>query len=387
LTDQQRSRALAIDVTRGFALLAMCVSHMGELIAARFPVPGQVMHILGLVATPAFLLMSGVTSGFLLNPQAVQVRPVRFVDRALFILLLVHPVIAVCHVFDQPEDWRLAFASFYIADAIALTLMGVVLMRRLPARSLAICGLILCVVTWPISEWWNPVGEIGRVVNWILFRSGYSMEETGAGLPIGYSVPLVPYVGVYLLGFALGSGAAASIRDSGRSSLSGRLLLLGFTLLCVVTAIKIAYFAVLSQLGPELIRHVWLFTDPRVKFPPGPGYLLFFGGMTVMVFGLALRLRPDATWKGAVVRAVASLGQASLMAYVLQEVLIYFLPRQFGLVGWGGLGFWLFYLIAVIAILVVVAWHWNRRNLNRLITVGLAARFQTPARTAAHRNR
>jgi hypothetical protein len=36
----------------------------------------------------------------------------------------------------------------------------------------------------------------------------------------------------------------------------------------------------------------------------------------------------------AVVRAIASLGQASLMAYV-QEVLIYFLPRQFGFVAWG----------------------------------------------------
>ena len=281
--------------------------------------------------------MSGVTSGFLLNPQAVQVRPVRFVDRALFMLLLVHPIIALCHVFDQPEDWRFAFASIYITDAIALTLMGVLLVRRLPARTLAICGLILCVVTWPISEWWNPVGEIARLLDWILFRSGYSMEETGAGLPIGYSVPLVPYVGVYLLGFSLGSGAAANIQDSGRSSLSGRLLRLGLTLLCVAAAIKMAYFAVQSQLGTELVRHLWLLTDPRVKFPPGPGYLLFFGALTVIVFGLALRLRPDATWKGAVVRAVASLGQASLMVYVLQEVLIYFLPRQFGFVAWGGL--------------------------------------------------
>ena len=47
LTDQPRSRVMAIDMTRGFALLAMCVSHMGELIEARFPIPGQVMHILG----------------------------------------------------------------------------------------------------------------------------------------------------------------------------------------------------------------------------------------------------------------------------------------------------------------------------------------------------
>ena len=49
----------------------------------------------------------------------------------------------------------------------------------------------------------------------------------------------------------------------------------------------------------------------------------------------------------------------------------------------GGFGFWLVYLILVIAIVVVVAQHWNRRNLNRLISVGLCSTFSNTCRTAA----
>jgi hypothetical protein len=37
----------------------------------------------------------------------------------------------------------------------------------------------------------------------------------------------------------------------------------------------------------------------------------------------------------------------------------------------------------VIAIVVVVAQHWNRRNLNRLISVGLCSTFSNTCRTAA----
>jgi uncharacterized membrane protein len=366
----------AIDAVRGFAIVAMCISHVGELIQLQLPAEGQWMRWLGLVATPAFLLLSGVSSAYVLKPDANVVRRVRFIDRALFLLVVAHPIISLCHVYDQPGDWRLAFASVYITDVVALALCLAVLMRAASGKTVLSIGLLLCVLTWPVAWYWRPATPLTDIADQILFHGGMTTP-----VHIGYTVPIVAYLGLYMIGFGMSRTYRSQIAAGGVSGSPGCVLPLALAMIAAAVMLKL--FALLSRsyLDADTYTMLWRIVDPRLKLPPGPGYLLLFSGVTLLIYALVVRLQ-FASSGSATVNFLSTLGRASLVTYLLQEVTIYLVPRFFAFASIHSLSFWIGYLTLTIGIAWLVARAWTRRDGNRWISVGLTAlarRFVAPA--------
>lgn len=114
--------------------------------------------------------------------------------------------------------------------------------------------------------------------------------------------------------------------------------------------------------------HSWIsLWSVSYKFPPGPVYLLFFGGAGLMLIARAFALSriPSLDY---LTRPLAALGRASFFVFVLQGYLYYIvlpllhLPYP---------SLWPAYYLVTIMLLLAAAGIWDRFDANRYLTVGL----------------
>jgi hypothetical protein len=111
------------------------------------------------------------------------------------------------------------------------------------------------------------------------------------------------------------------------------------------------------------------------KLPPGPAYLLCFGGLGLLLVRWAL-ITEDARRTPRLLQWLAMLGRTSLFVFLLEE-LVYV----------GGLSLlrlpytplWPAYFLVTVAIIAGAANTWNDRGLMRWMTVGLSKRGVEPA--------
>jgi hypothetical protein len=102
------------------------------------------------------------------------------------------------------------------------------------------------------------------------------------------------------------------------------------------------------------------------KLPPGPGYVLFYGGVALLLFWAVLALDRLA-WGRAVSRWSALFGRCSLACFVAQfyvyYAVVYRLPHPPEVLA-------PLYFAATLVVLRLFARTWDRHGWNRLITVG-----------------
>src|SRR5262249_19291780 len=110
-----------LDATRGAAMFFVCLSHSAAYVSAQSAAFARGLIAVGMIATPTFLLLSGIVCGYLGNAEEVanDALPRRLLDRGLFLLLVVHVLLGFIHA----TWWPLVPAmtgSFYITDAVAV---------------------------------------------------------------------------------------------------------------------------------------------------------------------------------------------------------------------------------------------------------------------------
>jgi hypothetical protein len=140
-------------------------------------------------------------------------------------------------------------------------------------------------------------------------------------------------------------------------------------------AVKVAYWLSRPVAWPDVDsmpprwREIYELTTPFDKLPPGPTYLLFYGGIaSVLVGGLILAI--ERGWWARLLASVAVVGRASLLVFLLQWFVYWLLvpllpvPSRLVLIP---------YFAISIAGLWIAAWGWGRIGGNRFITVGLRA--------------
>jgi len=129
----------SLDATRGTAMLFVLISHFGLTYFGR---NGQA-HLedwferVGKVASPTFMVLSGMMGGFLYAMRRDSFRAIRMrlADRGLFFLTFGHVVIAVAHV---PRFGRFDWALYevFITDTIAFSIIvGPFLVEALRPRT------------------------------------------------------------------------------------------------------------------------------------------------------------------------------------------------------------------------------------------------------------
>jgi hypothetical protein len=348
-------------------MLAACISHFSRVISDHNAAAGEFCIIFGLEATPAFLLLSGVVIGYLgiLRREPELEYRMRLFDRGIFLLIVAHFAIGLSQV-----GWHSSLYSVFLTDAIGVSLCVVGCIRRdLSARTLAVAGGCLYLLSWCIGTLWTPGTGLTRLFGLIVF----GVHEHGAFDEQGvfsdrYVVPVLPYLGLFLMGVALGKSIAPMLANEGASRrLAKYCLLIGISAVACATVIRLSWPYLEANVSGQLAHALRLTVAPEQKLPPSPTYLLFFGGAALIVSGFAFFAVSVPSLKRWL-EIPAVVGRASLFVFVLQYWCYYAVPRWVNVEA----GYvWLWWLPVSLVLLWLAAWAWDRGQGNRWLTVGL----------------
>jgi uncharacterized membrane protein len=351
-----------VDATRATAMLFVFLSHFAD---SYFRTGGEdppgIMRHLTLIASPTFLVISGVMIGFLwrTRPSDFNRLRVRLIDRGLFLLTIGHllitgPFLMRAHGGYLGVSWHYLFTTDVIGVCMIVEPILVTMLK--PKTRLIVSGVVF-VLSWIAVAVWHPHNLLAEAV-----------EETffGSSTPVlyVYAFPLLPWFGLDLAGTVLGERLGELWQEGHQQAMLRLLLKVGAG--CIATAIGIkALF-----LGATLVGRPGLFfyalTSPFQKNPPALPYFLFYSGIGI---GVILAGWLYIELKGyAILEWAAALGQTSLIMFITQSYVyysgVYLLRTHLSR------PFWPVWLATSMVLVVAPSALWHRLGWNRFITVG-----------------
>lgn len=293
-SEQIKNRIHSIDIMRGVVILLMLLDHVRE----RFFLHMQVSDPMGVDVTspglfwsrfaahfcaPTFIFLIGLSAWLYSHPANGVARSARsfLIKRGLFLIAL--EVTIICF------SWMGYFHTIWLQVmwAIGLCMLTLALLINLPQRLLLALGLLIVFghnLLTPIT--FSP-GEWGYTLWTILHDRGFISQ--GGLIDVKISYPVLPWIGVILLGYCEGPLYAHT-----RTSDDRKQWLIGLGLACV------ALFAILRGLniyGETLPWQQFASTAQTTmsifnvtKYPPLLSFLLIT--LAGMFFGLWLFERP-----------------------------------------------------------------------------------------------
>jgi len=360
----RKERAEYLDAARGVAMFFMLLSHFSAVYFRDHPDrfwPTNLYRI-GMIASPTFTIVSGLLLGFLFATKTAQFSGIRakLIDRGLFLLTIGHLLVAGAFWFHDPQiAW-----SYMRTDSIAVSMIvGALIIGRINAPGRIFLGVSTYLVSWLIVWAWRPGSQVGSEVESVVFGS-MTVDN----------FPFLPWFSLYISSSVLGEWIASRARDT-KSFAVGWLGLASSSSVAMAAIISLLKHGAESALShhPFVNHTLWI----GQKYPPGPVYLLFYGGIGLGFVALWMFL-DGIRWRGAL-RTMAVAGQASFFIYVVQ----YYLFDLIALVRFRPTVAWPFFFGSVCVIIIVAVWFWDALDANRLLTVGVTRvtkQFSPPTR-------
>jgi uncharacterized membrane protein len=359
-------------------MLLVFLSHFasGYFVTARGASIREILMWVVRLATPAFVLLSGMMLGVLRYERRADFSPIgdKFIDRGLFLLIVGHPVIALAHLPQSASGglpwWRALFANqIFITDTLgAALILGAPIAARMAARGRVLLGLCLLAIHWTGEIIWvtSVDGGLGLLQEVLV--------GTLANPILPYNFPLLPWFAVFLVGSGLGEMFAGWRQAGDVWRPVKTAIAVGFAAIGAVACAKLAFHSLKSQVPdnsaglPRRVLHVLSVAE---KLPPSFGYVFFYGGVALIGIGAAwaLDVRDGRRQQslGLVRRWLSLVGRNSLVAFVLQFFvyynLVYLLPKP---------PLWSspLYFAATVSLLLVVIAYGDKHRLNAYFTVG-----------------
>jgi hypothetical protein len=367
-TRARRPRIATIDAARGCAMILVCLSHIKHHFVESAPQLHWLLMATTRVATPTFLLLSGFVIGHLLRADVRRSIGLTLVDRGLFLILIAHLLMGLSEVTDHAGFGSWLFARLEITDIIGFALFVAVLARGASPRVLIAGGGAMCLLSWPFAMFWLPETDVGRVLGSLIFHTRTTQNPS-------IEAPLAAYVGIFLIGMGLSGRFHAELLARSTRAIAAPLFRMAVVAIAIV-AIGILVWHNAKGVLPDFMRAPATvdalrgMLDPSWKMPPSPAYLLFYGGMGLLMTSILLGERP--AWLVAPIVSIASvIGRASLMCFVVQDLLFFVVPSILGFDGVQWPPFWFAYLAACLLLICWLARQWDAANGNRFLTVGL----------------
>ena len=368
IASRESSRLRAIDATRGTAMLFVFLSHFTDVYAVSDASQRHLrwlLHTVGLLATPTFLAISGISLGYLYRSKQDVFAGVssRLLDRALFFLLVGHPLISLAYCKAQ-GPFRHALLSVYVTDAVAVCLiLAPWLIQRLPAAIRLKGALAAYLCCWASVLLWHPSRTSTIALKEVLFGV---LPEVSV---LWYSFPLLTWLSLYLCCTVAGERVQQLATQCQRRQLLGFVVQLGLSSLAAGALFVAAKKALRSSAVLPAGFEDWL--TIYQKSPPGPIYVLFFGGLGLLLFAFFLRygelplLQPY-------LKLVETLGRVSFFAFVLQyflfELLLFSLHPSYS-------AWWPLYLLTLSVLICLAAWLWHVKGWNRFLSLRYCLRL------------
>ena len=365
------SRVASIDAARGAAMLFVCLAHFANayFFVSGADAMGMYLVVIGMIASPTFVTVSGLVAGFLAVTRSSSFPQLRhkLIDRGLFLLIVGHTVLAFSGALAG-RGFAHAYTVGYITDVVGFAVVvgpWLVTLLKPKARLLLAAGIFA--TSWLAVFFWEPSGSLAVAVKQYLIGISHLEDSTRGDFPV------LPWFAVYLAGTVIGERLGEFYRA--KREQAGHLMLakLGAVALTLGVAAKVALHAI--RVASPTLEHVhpllMFSVSSYQKFPPGPVYLVLFGGAgLLMVAGIL-----EAGRRGIqpfLLNQLRQVGLASLFVYILQFYVYVVLVRS---LRFPYSPFWPFLFLLSIIFLAKAAALWNARDGNRFLTVGVGALF------------
>ena len=361
-------RILSLDAARGAAMLFACLAHFAWWMENAYPSLSMRMATIGMVATPAFMVLSGSMIGLKAGRAGVVGRKMRLdlIDRGIFLIIVAHLLIAVAEV-HRSGTLVQRLEQFNSVDEIGVGCILFGAFNGLAIRSIRVLlalAISLACLGWALALSWHPLMPTAKVVEELL------VGQLTKNLIIDYACPMAPFLALFVAGVVLGRFVAQREHQGRLDSMAKPLCLLGATLAAAALAVHLGYrWAAMRGWVPA--DSAWQATLVILrKTPPSPGYLTFFTGLALLMFGLLTDLRRAAHMRW-LLEWLATIGQVSLFVFVLQYFVFWTLPDLLSL---RPAGYFPLLFAGQVALLWFMARWWGRIGGNRWIRIGLRRR-------------
>ena len=379
-SSENSQRFGSIDAVRGAAMLFVFLSHF----AAGYYWPPYAqeaagyLRALGMLASPTFVLVSGLVVGFLsaTNPRGFDELRVKLFDRGVFLLVCGHLLLTLTQA-PTLGKFSHAYRSSIITDAIAVAIiLGPSTLALLSGTSrIALAAAVFFVDWWAIVQW-HPAGD---ALTAKMYLVGLINPTVLAAYPV---FPVIPWFAVYLVGTVLGQRVGRMYVQGERKEahyLVARIGATSFLLAAIVHGVAMAIRH--AEHGQQWNMNLLTMVSIYGKFPPGLVYLGFFGGAGLMM--LAIIFEIDRARKLAYpLSQLRMIGRSSLFVFTVQYA---FYRSVLPKIGLPYTPFWPLIFIASIVLLTKVAAVWDRHQANRFLTVGITSYWQHHQRAGGRR--
>ncbi|MFO1425700.1 MAG: heparan-alpha-glucosaminide N-acetyltransferase domain-containing protein [Steroidobacteraceae bacterium] len=322
-----RSRIASIDVMRGLVMLFMLVDHVREAIYLHKQV-GDPMdlattepalfftRLCAHLCAPTFVFLTGLGAWLYAHPANGATRSARefLVKRGLLLILLELTVINFAWAGDMPP--KTLWLQVIWAIGISMVVLG--LMSGLPRALLAAVGAII-VFGHNLASAFHLPPEHPLWGLWTILHERAFLVPEGA-LKVKVTYPVLPWIGVILLGWVAGPLYAAWI-DSPRR----RRLLVALGLGCLALLALLRGFNIYGETLPWAVQadgvHTTMSFINFTKYPPSLDFLLLTIGLALLLMA-AFEARDNRA-----TRAIATFGGAPMFFYILHLYLLLILQK------------------------------------------------------------
>lgn len=353
-----KKRIDAIDMMRGLVILIMLLDHVRE----RFYYHVQVSDPMDISVTepglffsrfaahfcaPVFVFLTGLSAWLYAHPAQGAPRSARgfLFKRGLFLIALEITVITVSWMGSYHTIW------LQVIWAIGVSMLALAAMLALPYRVLAVLGLLIVFGHNALTPINFMPGEWGYSLWTILHDRNYLLQSDGLNIRASY--PVLPWIGVILLGYVAGPlyTMAATTR---------RRWLLRLGAACLALLVLLRGFNIYGETLPwqlqasalECLMAILNFT----KYPPSLHFLL------VTLGSMFLLLAQMERWHNKAAQVLVTFGSVPMFFYILHLYVLLALysfcmavfgPNQGALFGVNQLS-----LIWLISIILAVLLYW-----------------------------
>lgn len=316
-----RTRIAVIDVLRGLVMLIMLFDHVRETVFLHHQVSDPMdaasvdpalffTRLAAHVCAPMFVFLTGLSAWLYAHPAAGPRSAAGFLFKRGLLLVVLELVFVN---FAWSGAFPPAVLYLQVIWVIGLAMMALAVLHKLPLKVLLVLGAAMIAGQHLMTGLRAEQGSLGYYALTVLLQRGYLVADGAMQIKVSY--PLLPWIGVIVLGYAAGPLYARAFSVTARRRWllalgAGSLLLLGL----------LRGFNLYGETLPWVAGDTALRTAMSVlnftKYPPSLDFLLFTLGLGLL--GLA--------WLESVengfTRACATFGGAPMFYYLLHLYLL-----------------------------------------------------------------
>jgi uncharacterized membrane protein len=278
-----KSRIASIDIMRGLVIIFMMLDHVRERIFLHVPVGDPIdlsvagpelyfTRYLAHLCAPVFIFLTGLSAWLYAHRAGGEFRsPTGFLfKRGLFLVVIEVTVIWLV--------WAGTMTTVFLQViwAIGLCMIALSVLSKLNYWVIGALGFLIVLGHNALSPISFEPGEFGYSL-WTILHDRNFLVDAGA-LKIKVSYPVLPWIGVILLGYFAGPLYARSV-----DMLTRRKILIGLGLTCLAVLLVLRSFNIYGETLP------WTFQDTAIgtvmsflnftKYPPSLDFMLITLGI------------------------------------------------------------------------------------------------------------